>query len=167
MLSCFLALRAQLPGSRLLIANRGEHDMIARRSAARGIEPEELELLSVPHGQMPCVIGRVTAGMALIKPAYSKIASAPTKLAEYLGCGVPCLGNVGVGDIEEVLEDRRVGVALPGFSDSEIEAGVHKLIALTRQPDIQLRCRSAATDIFSLPGGAAEYGRIYRELAAA
>lgn len=165
MLNCFLALRAELPGSRLLIANRGEHDMIAGRSAARGIEPQELELLSVAHGQMPGLIGRMSAGMAIIKPAYSKIASAPTKLAEYLGCGIPCLGNAGVGDVEEVLEGRNVGVAVPGFSNEQVKTSVRRLIALTREADIQERCRTAALDLFSLPGGVAAYEDIYRELA--
>ena len=37
--------------------------------------------------------------MALYADSYSRVACAPTKLAEYLGCGVPCLGSAGVGDM--------------------------------------------------------------------
>jgi hypothetical protein len=31
----------------------------------------------------------MNAGVFFINPFYSKIASAPTKLGEFLGCGVP------------------------------------------------------------------------------
>jgi glycosyltransferase involved in cell wall biosynthesis len=165
MLRCFVALRRELPGSKLLIANRGEHEVIRSGCAEHGIKPGELELLNVPHAQVPQVIERMTAGMAIIKPAYSKIASAPTKLAEYLGCGVPCLGNAGVGDVAEILEERRVGVAMPGFTDKRIKSSVSRLISLAREPDVQQRCRTAALDLFSLPHGIAAYRRVYRELA--
>ena len=102
--------------------------------------------------------------MALIKPAYSKIASAPTKLAEYLGCGVPCLGNIGVGDMEEILEGSRVGVAVRGFSEIELKDGMKQLTALAREPGIEQRCRSAAVARFSLDQGVEAYAAIYDEL---
>lgn len=164
MLRCFVALRNELPGSRLLIANRGEHDMIRARLPGHGIRSEQLELLSVPHAAVPGVIGRMTAGMAIIKPAFSKIASAPTKLAEYLGCGIPCLGNAGVGDVEQMLEDNRVGVALDSFSDEAIRATVLRLIALAGESDVQQRCRRLAVEKFSLTQGVAAYRKIYESL---
>jgi glycosyltransferase involved in cell wall biosynthesis len=103
--------------------------------------------------------------MALIKPSYSKIASAPTKLAEYLGCGVPCLGNVGVGDMESILEGKQIGVALKGFSAAELDAGAGRLLTLAREPDIQQRCRSVALDLFSLDKGVEAYAALYGRLA--
>ena len=39
MLRCFVLLREQVPGARLLIVNRGEHPLIAERAAAHGIAP--------------------------------------------------------------------------------------------------------------------------------
>ena len=111
---------------------------------------------------MPKLIGRMSAGMALIKPVYSKISSAPTKLAEYLGCGVPCLGNAGVGDVDDILESNRVGVAISDFSDAGISGNVHRLIELTLDPDIQRRCRAVALELFSLERGVEGYNAIYR-----
>jgi glycosyltransferase involved in cell wall biosynthesis len=165
MLRCFILLREQVPGARLLIANRGEHEMINSRAAAHGISASDMEVLAADPAEVPKLIGQMTAGMAIIKPAFSKIASAPTKLAEYLGCGVPCLGNAGVGDMKTILERKSVGVALPGFSDDEIRAGLRRLIQLTSEPGIQQRCRDAAGELFSLDRGVAEYDSIYRRLA--
>lgn len=164
MLRCFVLLREQKPGVRLLIANRGEHELIVLRAAEHGIAKSDLELVAASHAEIPEVITRMSAGMALIRPVYSKIASAPTKLAEYLGCGVPCLGSAGVGDVEAVLEGRRVGVAIKKFSNEEMNLGVQRLLKLTQETDVQQRCRAAAVDLFSLDAGSAAYEQIYRSL---
>jgi glycosyltransferase involved in cell wall biosynthesis len=126
---------------------------------------DAVELTATEHSDMPRQIGRMHAAMALIKPAYSKIASAPTKLAEYLGCGVPCLGNSRVGDMAEVLEGRQVGVAVNGFADAELAEGMDRLVNLARDPATRERCRDVALDLFSLDSGAEAYAQIYANLA--
>jgi glycosyltransferase involved in cell wall biosynthesis len=167
MLRCFVLLREEVPGARLLIVNRGEHPLIVERAAAHGLAAADLELVAASHAEVPALIARMSAGMALIKPAYSKIASAPTKLGEYLGCGVPCLGNAGVGDVKEVLEGRRVGVALPDFSDAALRHNLGRFVALVGDKGVQQRCRNTAEELFSLERGVASYDAIYRELGAA
>jgi hypothetical protein len=107
----------------------------------------------------------MTAGMAFYKDGYSRIACCPTKLGEYLGCGVPCIASAGVGDVGEVLENQRVGVAMRGFSDSELRSGIGRIIGLVGQSNIQNRCRRVATELFSLQGGVEKYDSIYRSLA--
>ena len=156
MLRCFVLLREEVPSARLLIVNRGEHALISERAAAHGIASAELELVAASHAEVPALIARMSAGMALIKPAYSKIASAPTKLGEYLGCGVPCLGNAGVGDVKEVLEGRRVGVALADFSDATLRENLGRLVALVRGEGVQQRCRNTALELFSARAGSCE-----------
>jgi glycosyltransferase involved in cell wall biosynthesis len=161
MLRCFLAVRGKRPGARLLVANRGAHAQIRAAIESHGIAGDEVELVDADPADMPAIIGRMSAAMALIKPAYSKIASAPTKLAEYLGCGVPCLGNAGVGDMEDVLEGRRVGVALEGFGDEELASGIERLLALADDKATPRRCRDVAEALFSRDAGAAAYAKIY------
>jgi glycosyltransferase involved in cell wall biosynthesis len=165
MLAFFLRLRSQEPGARLLIVNRQEQDRIRQRACALGVDSADLEITAADHADMPGRIGRMSAAMALIKPSYSKIASAPTKLAEYLGCGVPCLGNAGVGDMETIIEGRQVGVALRRFSPGELDEGAQRLLALASEPGVRQRCRAVAIDLFSLDKGVAAYSGIYDRLA--
>ncbi|HEY6047448.1 MAG TPA: glycosyltransferase [Sphingomicrobium sp.] len=164
MLRCFTALRRHRPGARLLIANRAEHDRIRASAEAHGINPAELELIAASHAEMPRVIARMTAGMALIKPAYSKIASAPTKLGEYLGCGVPVLVNRGIGDVAEIVEEHDVGVVLDGFGEAELRSGIDRMLALLSAGELPGRCRAAAEAVFSLEKGVAAYDSIYRSM---
>jgi glycosyltransferase involved in cell wall biosynthesis len=164
MLRCFQVLREKRRGARLLIVNRGSHPQIHQALDAHGIARDAVDVVESDPQGMPALIARMSAGMALIKPAYSKIASAPTKLAEYLGCGVPCLGNAGVGDVQQILEGHRVGVALRGFSEADLQSGVDRLIELSEDPSTPERCRKLAEELFSRDQGVASYAQIYQAL---
>lgn len=165
-LAAFAAVRRRRPDARLLIVNRKDHDFIRERLDAHSIDPACVTIQAADHREVPALIAGMTAGTAIIKPVYSKIASAPTKLAEYLGCGVPCLGNTGVGDMDAVLEGERVGVAFDSFAPEAMEQAVDRLLALCGEPGISDRCRAAAQRHFSLETGAAQYRAIYEQLLA-
>lgn len=165
-LLAFRLLHEKRPDARLLIVNRAEHPRIWERIADSGIDPSSADVIAAEHRDMPSHIARMTAGAALVKPAFSKIASAPTKLAEYLACGVPVLGNIGVGDVGPILEGRGVGVAVEDFKESTLRAAIDRLVSMTEQKDIAARCRATAEELFSLEGGVAGYRRIYENLLA-
>lgn len=165
-LAFYSALRARLPDARLLIVSQSECQAIEAAMARARIDPATFELIAADPEDMPTLIGRMDAGGAIIKRSYSKIASAPTKLAEYLGCGIPCVGNVGVGDMAEILEGREVGVALTDFSPADHARAVDRLLALLDRADIQSRCVETARDLFSLDAGVAAYHEIYSKLSA-
>ncbi|MDT9599692.1 glycosyltransferase [Sphingosinicella rhizophila] len=164
-LACFRQLIEVEPEARLLVVNRGEHAFIRERIGASGIDPERIELVTADHREMPLLLSRISAGAAVRRQAYSQIACAPTKLAEYLGCGIPCLANEGIGDVKAILEEAKVGIVLKDFSDEEVRSGMKALVALSREPDIAARCRTAAQRHFSLESGVAAYGEIYDRLA--
>jgi glycosyltransferase involved in cell wall biosynthesis len=164
-IASFLQLRIMRPEALFLIVNRGQHNYIRERLSAAAVPWDVVELTSATHAEMPYVMARMDAGIFFIKPVFSKQASAPTKLAELLGCGVPCLGNAGVGDMAEVLEGKRVGVALRSFDDECLRLGLVRLLNLVDEPETRSRCVSAANQYFSLDEGVARYQSIYNSLA--
>lgn len=165
-LRCFQLLRERLPNARLHILNRDGHEYIRERMRALGIDPTSVQIDAVDHAGVARAMQQMDAGIFFIKPAYSKLASAPTKLGEFLGCGVPCLSNTGVGDMATLLEIERVGVALSKFDEPVMRAAVDRLLRLTQEPDIKAHCREAALRYFSLDEGVRAYDRIYRDLGA-
>lgn len=160
----FRALLRRRPDARFLIVNRHEHDLIRSLASRLGVSQERLELVSATHADVPRYVQRMHLGAALIRPSYSKIASAPTKLAEYLGCGVPCLGNAGVGDMQEILEQEQAGIVMRGFSAPELDAAAEAALLLTADPTLAGRCVAAAHKLFSLEEGVAAYRAIYHSL---
>lgn len=150
--------------AKLVIVNRHEHAAIRKTLAERGVPDDAFSLESLSHDQVPLAIRTMHAGVFYIRPCYSKTASAPTKMAELLGCGVPCLANSGVGDMEAILEDNGVGVALGDFSEAAHKEGVTRVIDLAAEADIADRCRAVALRLFSLKAGAEAYDEIYGQL---
>lgn len=165
--ACFAQLLRMRSEAKFLIVNRGEHAWIRERLAAAHVPDAAVELTSATHADVPHQMARMDAGVFFIKPAFSKQASAPTKLAEFLGCGIPCLGNAGVGDMAQVLEGERVGVALAALDEASVTTGLNRLLALAADPCTTARCVAAAHKHFSLEEGVRRYAQIYGTLEAA
>jgi len=149
------------PSLRLLVVNRDEHAYVRDTLVKEGVEMGRVLIVSAQHRDVPSLMARMDAGIFFIKPVFSKQASAPTKLGELLGSGVPCLGNAGVGDMASILEGDRVGVALDTFDEASLRSGVEGLLALAAEPDIRERCAAAARRHFSLDDGVARYRSVY------
>jgi glycosyltransferase involved in cell wall biosynthesis len=163
-LRCFQLIREKIPAARMHILNRGGHDFIKSRLNAMSISPDLIRLESGDHDQVARAMQSMNAGIFFYRPAYSKIATAPTKLGEFLGCGIPCLSNYGVGDMAEILEGDNVGVAVTDFDNATLKEAVNRLVALSQMSGIAEKCRSTAERHFSLEEGVARYARIYQSL---
>ena len=162
--ACFNALLQQRPQARFLIINRNEHDYIRAQLTAGGVPLDLVEIRAASHAEVPMQIARMDAGVFFIKPLFSKQASAPTKLGEFLGCGIPCLANQGVGDMAEILENEGVGVALVRFDVPVMNDAIVRLLQFTQATGIRARCRDTALQLFSLEVGVNSYRDIYQKL---
>ena len=162
--ACFAELLRQKPDARFLIINRNEHEYIRERLLAGGVPLDAVELRPATHSEVPHQIARMHAGVFFIKPLFSKQASAPTKLGEFLGCGIPCLANSGVGDMAEILEGEQVGIALDDFKPESLRHGLTRLLKLVETEGILGRCVAAAGKHFSLTEGVARYAQVYARL---
>jgi glycosyltransferase involved in cell wall biosynthesis len=163
-LAAFTALLAWRPDARLLVVNRGAHGYIRERAVASGLPMEAIEIRAASHDEVPAQMARMDAGVFFIKPMFSKQASAPTKLGEFLGCGIPCLSNEGVGDMAAILREDDCGVAISRFDAAAIAAGIDALLALVADPGARDRCVQAAARHFSLEEGVRRYRGVYQAL---
>lgn len=163
-LDYFKILRTLCSDARLLVINRGDHDYIRERMRILDIRESWVEIKSVEYSNVAKELGQVDAGIFFYKPAFSTMGTAPTKLGEFLACGVPCLANGGVGDYEKILEEEGVGVVLHAFGAQEQEKAVRQLLNLAADPRVGERCIAAARHHFSLEQGVERYDRIYRSL---
>lgn len=156
--------------ARFLVVNKGGHAQIRATLSSAGVDLSRVEIVSVPFSEVATQISRMDAGIFFIKPAWSKRASCPTRMGEFLACGKPCLANAGVGDVEADLRETSTGVTLQvdpagKLMTDGLDDAIERLFQLTNEPDIMMRCRDAAVARFSLQGGIAEYDAIYRRLA--
>ena len=162
--SCFAQLLRMQPDARFLIVNRGQHVYIRSELAKAGVPDAAFEIVAADHGAVPKKMANMDAGIFFYRPSFSRAACAPTKLGEFLGCGAPCLGNAGVGDMTAVLEGERVGVALKSFDDAALADGLQELLQLAADPATRARCVAAAQKHFSLDEGVRRYATVYGQL---
>jgi glycosyltransferase involved in cell wall biosynthesis len=160
----FALLRKLRPDAHFLVINRGEHAFVRERLGLAGIPAEAFSIHEATHAEVPTLIARMHAGVFFIRPAYSKTASAPTKLAEFLGCGIPCLCNAGVGDMAQIVDSENVGVTLHSLDEDGLEEGVATLLTIAQEPAVRARCVAAAHRHFSLDEGVMRYATVYRVL---
>ncbi len=166
MLRFFDRLRRARPGAKfLLIGNHSARTLIAE-AQAMGIElaEDELRLRFAEHGEVSFWLAAADLALCLITPRFSSRGASPTKLGEYLACGLPVVVNDGVGDVREIIERLDAGAVLSSMSDREMDEVVSRLDDFLAVDADALRERSRK--IHDLPVALAKYRQVYDSLAA-
>jgi len=123
-----------------LIINKSEHDFIYKKVKSFEIDLERLKVLEVDFYDIYKYLNIADASIFIIKPTFSKKASAPTKFAENLACGLYSITNNGIGDMDMfVKQNRNIGYS---FEIEEIEKNLDKIVKeilyqLNQKKDLQ------------------------------
>jgi hypothetical protein len=123
----------------------------------------ETKVISVPYIDMPGVIQASHFGLVVCKSENLDALSAvaPTKVAEFLASGRPILVSKGIGDLDSIIEKYKVGVVLePDYKESSLL----EFIALLSDPEIHVRCRKSAEELFSIDEAFVKYTNLYQKI---
>ena len=162
MASFFSALRARVPGARFLFLTPDPPELVRRAFESRGLDFSLAVIRSVQREDVPRLLAAADVGVSFIIRTWSKIATSPTKLGEYLAMGLPVFVNSGVGDVAEVVRRIRGGFVLDDFKDGDFKGALDSLPALLALDRAGIRSRARAE--FDLETGIARYDAIYRNL---
>ena len=161
----FAVFRRRRPDAHLLWLTNGSHERVKGLMASRKVEPDQFSVLSVPARLVPSYLAAADAGLSFIRRCFSKIASSPTKNAEYLACGLPLIINRGIGDSDALVEEWNAGVLLEDFTDAEYERIGSAIESMASQRDARQRARSVAERLFDLQTvGVARYAALYERV---
>lgn len=162
MVDFFEAARKHDPNTFFLILTQRDVEKVSTLLADRGFAPDEYFVGSVTAGELPKYLSAADFAISFIKACYSKLSSSPTKIAEYLACGLPIIANRGVGDIDELIEKNGVGIMLEGFAtDSYLKA----IADMDSLEDVMKKCRETALREFDLEKiGGSRFRDLYRRL---
>ena len=152
-------------GARVLFVTHEDHAALHRDAVAAGVPAGAITMTRAAFEDMPAYLRLMDLGVFLIKPCFSKLGSAATKLAEFLGTGVPVVINDGIGDSGRIVRDAHVGVVLPEATPGVFAASVPDVRALLADGATASRCVATARRLFSLADGVARYASLYARLA--
>jgi glycosyltransferase involved in cell wall biosynthesis len=159
------AAHKQDPHTISLILTQSDQDAFAERLRERGVADDDFLLLRADPAEVPRYLSAADLALMFIKPSYSKQASSPTKLAEYLASGLPVICNAGIGDVDQVIEVDRVGVLMREMNADGYTEALDRAEKLTKDPELRARCRESAERRFDLVTvGGERYRRLYQSV---
>lgn len=124
------ALRRVRPGARLLALTRSEPSRLREALERAGAGRDAALFVALEPGEVPEYLSAADAGVSFVKPSYSKKASSPTKIAEYLGTGLPVAINAGVGDADWFRRVPGAAVVVDSFDAEELDRAAARLVEL-------------------------------------
>jgi len=147
----------------LLWLTNGPAELIEKLMSARGVNPEAYTLRAVPSPEMPSYLSAADAGVAFYKPGFSRLATSPVKLTEYLACGLPVIVNAGIGDSDDLVRQSGLGAVVAGFGPDDYDQALAEIEPLlANADDTRRRARAVAERQFDVKGvGVERYARLY------
>jgi glycosyltransferase involved in cell wall biosynthesis len=162
----FAVLLKEKPQAHALWLTTGNHDLVRTLMRARGIEEKDYSVVAAATADVPSYLSASDAGLAFIKPCFSKLASSPTKYAEYLACGLPLIINCGIGDSDTLITREKTGVLVRDFSQTEYRSAIAAIEDFVGQPEpVRRRGREVAERLFDVRKvGVERYAHLYESV---
>ena len=161
----FASLVRRNPEAHMVWLTTGSHGRVRELMNSRSIPGKNFSVLSVAAADVPSYLAAADAGLSFIKRCMSKIASSPTKNAEYLACGLPVIINEGIGDSDALIDEWHAGVLLEEFNEQEYDAAAREIEAMVAAPDAREKARRVAEQLFHLETvGGERYAALYQKV---
>ncbi|MCL4479022.1 MAG: glycosyltransferase [Deltaproteobacteria bacterium] len=164
MVEFFKVIKANEPKAHFLLLNKTEHAYALRILKDQDVSPEDHTIQGVSPDEVHKYLWASDMGIFFIKPSFSKQSSSPTKLAEYLSCGLPVIGNSGVGDTEEIILENALGSIVYKFEQKEYRRAFDRAMQLINDPDFDKRAQGMVDTSLSVKVGVKRYRWIYDKL---
>jgi glycosyltransferase involved in cell wall biosynthesis len=162
MFDFFKRLLSKKNEAKFLIITQDEHETYRALAKSKGIPNDKIILISAVRSEVPTLLSLSNASLFFIKPAYSKMASSPTKLAELLSMGIPVICNGGIGDTEEIVRQSITGIICNEFNNVAYDKAIDDFFANAELRNGS-RLREKSIELFGLKMGVKKYAAVYRK----
>lgn len=160
----FLELKKYKPDAFFRVLTTSPKELVQEVLGQLKISENDYAVAKVSPEKVPLYLKKAHLGISFRKATFAQIAASPTKIPEYLACGLPVISNYGIGDTDWLLENEEVGIYLKNFDQKEIEKAVKKIIKL-EESEIAEKCAKVAVKYFDLETvGGKRYENVYRRL---
>jgi glycosyltransferase involved in cell wall biosynthesis len=148
-----------------MILTQGDTEMIEQKLLSQGISEKDFLVKKASPDEVPKYLKAADVAISFIKKCYSKQSSSPVKFAEYLVSGLPVISNSGIGDVDALTLNERVGIILNGFSEKDYADALTKVDEILRDENLREHCRTVGYQKFDVEKVAGrKYRRLYQRL---
>lgn len=162
MLDFFKVLLQYLPMARLLVITQDDPAMIHSYCTEKNISQNSYTIVSAQRHEMPMYLSLTDFALFFIRPAYSKKASSPTKMGEFMSMNIPVITNSGIGDVDDLMNRYTIGIKVSELNEKGYTDAVQQLKSseITWNKD----SKNIAETLYSLRFGVEHYHNIYQSL---
>lgn len=142
----FKILNDHIPKIRFVVITSNPWTDIVQYCNKLSFDPERITYLTkVPAEAIKIYISASHLGISAVPPTPSQKFRSPTKVAEYLLCGLPFITCKGISEDDVVAERDKVGIVVQEFSETAILKAMPAIISLLQsdRDEIVARCRLA------------------------
>jgi glycosyltransferase involved in cell wall biosynthesis len=162
-LAAFLAVaREEREDLAVVCLLRAGAEEMRRALAGAGLDTISHVGENVRAAELPRWLSAASVGLIWYRPAFSRLGNFPTKLGEYLACGLPVVIAGATADSVELVTRERVGVVVRGFSPESYRDAITEIVDLLKDPQTATRCCEVAERELAVRVGVARYAEIYR-----
>lgn len=149
----------------LLWLTMGSRERVQQLMSARGISEANFSVRAVAPKDVPAYLAAGDVGISFIKRCFSKLASSPTKNAEYLACGLPIVINAGIGDSDRLAQISDAAILVDDVNEQSFERAWLAVQNAIGDPQRKTKARELAQKEFDLVSvGGARYASLYEAL---
>jgi glycosyltransferase involved in cell wall biosynthesis len=157
-LALFKMLLNAKPDATFLILTPDNPNLVFDKLEAYAIPKTNLIIKSATRLQVPQFMKASDVSISFIKPAYSKIASSPTKLGEVLAMNIPAICNP-IGDVEHIINNCNGGLIIPDFSNNSLQKAIDYMLNLNKNSSSINK--DAVLSYYHLNGAIEKYNQVY------
>jgi glycosyltransferase involved in cell wall biosynthesis len=160
----FVALLKRKPQGHFLWLTGGDKGLIEKLMSDRGVNSSQFTVRRVAPAEVSGYLSASDVGIAFYKPTFSRLATSPVKVSEYLACGLPVIVNAGVGDSDTFVAAQKVGGVVKDFEEGDYEKTLMTIENLLAG-DVRERARTVAENFFDVRRlGLKRYVRLYEKI---
>lgn len=161
MIDCVLIWKQKIPNIKLLILTKDVAEIKHILNRYNDAEKSIIQIASANYNQMPQYLSLAKAAIFFIKPAYSKIASSPTKMAECWAMNLPIITNAGIGDNDIYFNQHKGGILINNFTPNDYLKACDDYLNALSNP---INYRNLALTYFDTDEAIKRYSFIYHKI---
>jgi glycosyltransferase involved in cell wall biosynthesis len=160
MLLLFKRIKCQYKNVKFLILTPDDAGKVLDKAAPLGLDVGDFIIKYAQRNDVPTLLRCSDVSVSFIKPAYSKIASSPTKLGELLAMDIPVVCN-DIGDVSSIISTTNGGFIMKDFSEDSFTSAMGYINKLQNGVEID---HANVESYYSLEHAVSCYNEIYQAL---
>ena len=144
------------------IINKGEHTKIKKILNEFNLK-NNFELKYIPPYEINNEIFGSDFGVFFPVKGFYLTAYFPTKLGEFLSCGVPVITCKINNHVDSILRDNKIGIIIDDLDNINYQNINMEISSMLNDKNIQKRCISIAKKHFDIINASEQYRKIYRD----